>query len=158
MKTGTKRPVAKHRKKPVKRPAPKTATKRRAPKAGAARNRTATSGDLSKKPWQRIQYEDGGHGLFFSVDAFDDLEVERLFEEAEAYPNGYGWESVLAPAFEARFPDMVESVSFDCEADTFVARADDAAVLDALAQVIGEVTAGAEALAAALTRRNPNLD
>jgi hypothetical protein len=109
-------------------------------------------------PAKFLAYDNGGFGLFFSCDEFDAVDAERLFSDAGSCANGYGWEGVLAPALEARDPEAARAVSYDCEADTFVAHADTEAPLQVLAAVIREVTATAEALSAALVKRDPERD
>jgi hypothetical protein len=139
--------------------ATKPARQKKLASAGAPkRNAQAKKRAAGATPWQRMRYDNGGWGLFFAIDTFDSLGVPRLFEEAGAYPNGYGWESVIAPAFEKMHPALAEKVEYDCEADTFVVRAEDEASLDAVAEVIAAVTANAEVLAAALKERDPERD
>jgi hypothetical protein len=62
----------------------------------------------------------------------DSLDV---FEECDAYGNGYGWEGVARQAVRAHVPDVADRVDFDSEAGTFVAHSAD---LDALRR-LGEV-------------------
>lgn len=105
-----------------------------------------------------MSYDTGGFGLFFSCDAFEHIDGMATFEEHGAYGNGYGWESVIVPAFERAHPQLAGSIEYDSEAESFVARAATEAPLDALAEVIAAVTASKDALVAALAQRDADRD
>ena len=152
-KPAAKKPVPK--KPAVKRPAPKKDAKSPPPKRVPP---PAPPQAPLHASVHRMSYDDGGFGLFFTCDAFFAMGAERVFEEGDAYPNGPGWESVVAPAFERAHPAIADQVEYDCEADTFVARAADDAHLDALASVIAAITASPAALARAVAARDPNRD
>ena len=129
-------------------------------KAAAPKKKVAAPAKKAaeKTPWNRMKYENGGFGLFFSCDAFEGIGAMAIFEDEGAYGNGYGWESVVAPAFERAHPALAAKVHYDCEADTFCARTDTDSDLDALATVVRAVTASREALVKAIGARDPNRD
>jgi len=129
-------------------------TRKKASKTVEKRARVAGKGPYA--PAQFIAYDGGGFGLFFGCDAFEKIGAMKLFEEMGAYGNGYGWQSVLAPALEARDPKAARAIEFDSEADTFVARAKTEEPLPALAEVIRGVTADKKTLASAIERRDPD--
>ncbi len=171
-----KKPAPKKKPAPAKKPAPKKkaapakkaaapakkaaapAKKAAAPAKKAAAPAKKAPAKASEGPWRRTRYDDGSYGLFFSVDDFFDMGAMEIFEKGGAYGNGYGWESVIAPALEKAHPKLADAIEYDCEADMFVARAADEAHLDALAAVIAAITASPAALARAVAARDPERD
>ncbi len=141
--------------KPKKKP---VAAPKKKPAAPVKKKAAAPAKKVAAGPWRRMRYDDGGFGLFFSVDAFFEMGSMEIFEKGDAYGNGYGWESVIAPAFEKAHPKLADAIEYDCEADTFVARASDEAHLDALAGVIAAITASPAALARAVAERDRERD
>jgi hypothetical protein len=62
--------------------------------------------------------------------------ADDVFEECGQNSNGYGWEGVARSALRVRAPELVDRVSFDSEAGTFVAHAEDPEVLRSLGALL----------------------
>jgi hypothetical protein len=89
------------------------------------KSKAATRRKPAKHEWspaRLVAYDEGEYGLFFSCDAFEGIGAMALFEKAGAYGNGYGWESVMAPALEAADRTAAREIDYDSEGDTFCAR------------------------------------
>lgn len=102
--------------------------------------------------------ENGWFSLYFSCDEFDgELDVVEIFESHDVDPNGYGWESVLAPALERFDAAAFEQIDWSCEADTFVVLCADKAPLLALVEVLRNVVRDTSSLEAAVAAHDPDL-
>jgi hypothetical protein len=83
----------------------------------------------TKKPGPR-------YGLVLQVDQLDGkLEARGL------HGSGYAWRGLVQTAIRLRAPDIEEFLEFDPEADMFVARGDDPAMLATVAGLIRLVIA-----------------
>ena len=64
--------------------------------------------------------------------------ADDVFEECGQYGNGYGWQGVAMSALRLRTPELADRVSFDSEAGTFVAHAEDPDALRSLGALLRE--------------------
>jgi hypothetical protein len=88
--------------------------------------------DLSLSPF-RIDARDDGEQELVLFDA-DMEDVEDVFEDLGAEPNGHGWESLAQWLIKAEMPGLADKIWFSSEAGTFVAASSDPAALRRLAE------------------------
>ena len=95
------------------------------------------------KPFHLLQHEGGKSSLFFMADAFYndpimDLLVEKSGIEKD-YFNGYAWKRVVELFMTQNFPDHLEELQFDPEADMFSVIAEDHQLLENIARGFRQV-------------------
>jgi hypothetical protein len=82
-------------------------------------------------PCRLLEHDDGRFSLLFF-----NFEVSDQFERSGRLGNGYAWQSALEYLVQQSAPQLVGKISYDSEADMFVAISPDYAALKQLVALI----------------------
>ena len=102
-----------------------------------------------------ITYEDGVHGLMIAAGTPGLREAESVFDARGLEPTGYAWQALAECLVRGT---AAGPISFDPEADMFVARSADRQAIEELADALGGLIADPVALDAAITEASESSD
>lgn len=94
--------------------------------------------DESLKPFHLLQHEGGKSSFFFMADAFYNDPVMTLLvaktgiEKADF--NGYAWKRIVEMFVSQAFPEKLDQLQFDPEAEMFSVMSEDYALLETIAR------------------------
>jgi hypothetical protein len=105
-------------------------------------------------PLRLRQYANSaGFGLMWTNWA----DASPSFEAAGIEPHGYAWAGIARVLIDTHTPELADLVTFDCEADMFVAYGEDADALVALGTLLRDLYRAPDRLATLLRETNHEL-